>query len=966
MTEIKIEKVSDGIYEIKKGVKPCMKVPVRVYARENLIKKMQQDRTFEQGVNVACLQGIQKYAVIMPDGHQGYGFPIGGVAGISAENGVISPGGVGYDINCLAPGSKVLTEHGYWISAEEMPKKFNLQGVKVYNINEGHNDFSEVAFVAEREVEDNELAVKIVTESGRVIEGSEDHPVLTPKGYVFLGNIQEGDMVFIYPFEGVEFKAMNGILISEEDFREVDEQAIAYLKKRNLLPLRWDDPKLGILARILGFAFGDGHLGEMSGRLTFSLYGTHETLSELKKDLEKLGIRSNLYVRERDYSIETIKGSYTGKSVSAELRISSRAFAHLMKKLEMPLGKKVENPYRVPEWIKEAPLWIKRNFLAGFFASDGSIIEFKGVTPLPINLTQSKIENLENNLKEFMDEIAKLLEEFDVSTTIYRVRSKQGVTYRLALVGEESIRNFLSKINYEYSLEKKAKGLIAYAYLRFKERVKAERMKASETARDVYQRTGSVFKAYEAVKTIVNRRFVERAIYEGYKDARISKDFPTFEEFAKEKGHDGGFVVERIVKVERVKPKYEKFYDIGVYHEAHNFIANGIVVHNCGVRMMRTNLTYKDIKGKLVDLLRMIFTNVPSGVGSKGKIRIGPNSPEMDGVLERGAKWAIEQGYGWEEDAQFIEENGSMKTADPSNVSFKARKRGAPQIGTLGSGNHFLEIQRVAEIYEPETAKVFGITDVDQITVMIHSGSRGLGHQVCSDYLQTMVRAAAKYGVELPDKELAAVPFNSREGQQYFTAMSSAANFAWANRQAMMHWTREAFEKYFRTSAEDLGMHLIYDVAHNIAKVEEHDVNGKRMKLVVHRKGATRAFPKGHPDIPEKYRSVGQPVLIPGTMGTSSYLLVGDPRSMDISFGSTAHGAGRMLSRAAAKRRYYGKDVQRDLKHQGIIVMSASSVVIAEEAPGAYKNVDDVVRVSHDVGIARLVAKLVPLGVVKG
>ncbi len=387
---------------------------------------------------------------------------------------------------------------------------------------------------------------------------------------------------------------------------------------------------------------------------------------------------------------------------------------------------------------------------------------------------------------------------------------------------------------------------------------------------------------------------------------------------------------------------------------------------NCGVRMMRTNLTYNDIKGKLVDLLRMIFTNVPSGVGSKGKIRIGANSPEMDAVLKYGAKWAIEQGYGWDEDSQFIEENGSMKTADPSNVSFRARKRGAPQIGTLGSGNHFLEIQRVAEIYEPETAKIFGITDVDQITVMIHSGSRGLGHQVCSDYLQTMVRAASKYGVKLPDKELAAVPFNSDEGQKYFTAMSSAANFAWANRQAMMHWTREAFEKYFRTSAEDLGMHLIYDVAHNIAKLEEHDVNGKRMKLVVHRKGATRAFPKGHPDIPEKYRSVGQPVLIPGTMGTSSYLLVGDPRSMEISFGSTAHGAGRMLSRAAAKRRYYGKEVQRDLKQHGIIVMSASSVVIAEEAPGAYKNVDDVVRVSHDVGIARLVAKMVPLGVVKG
>ncbi|GAB6102001.1 intein-containing RctB family protein [Thermococcus atlanticus] len=940
-----------------------MRVPGRVYADDVLIEKMRSDRTLEQAANVAMLPGIYRYSIVMPDGHQGYGFPIGGVAAFDAREGIISPGGVGYDINCLAPGSKVLTEHGYWVKVEEMPEKFKLQGLRVYNIDEGHNDFSRVAFVAEREVEPEEFAVRIVTESGKVIEGSKDHPVLTPEGYVYLRNVREGDMVIVYPFEGVEFEERKGVLLDEKDFDGLDKQVIMFLKGKGLLPLRWEDPRLGTLARILGFALGDGHLGEMDGRLYLSFYGKERTLRELRKDLERLGINASLYVRERNYHIETVSGEYEGESISAELRITSRSFAFLMEKLGMPRGRKAEKPYTIPEWIKEAPLWIKRNFLAGLFAADGSIVEFKGVTPLPINLTQSKVEELEESLRKFMGDVAKLLAEFGVRTTVYPVKSKKGITYRLALVGEESVRNFLGRINYEYDLEKKAKGLIAYAYLLLKGHAKARRKKAAETARKVYGETRSIELAYLRVKDTVNRRFVERAVYEGDKEPRVPKDFPTFEEFAHERGYEGGFVSERVVKVERVKPSYNRFYDIGVYHSAHNFITNGVVVHNCGVRLIRTNLTEKEVRPKIKELVDTLFKNVPSGLGSKGRVRL--HWSQLDDVLADGAKWAVDNGYGWKEDLEHLEEGGRMEGADPDAVSQKAKQRGAPQLGSLGSGNHFLEVQVVDKIFDEKIAKAYGLFE-GQVVVMEHTGSRGLGHQVASDYLRIMEKAARRYRVPWPDRELVSVPFQSEEGQRYFSAMKAAANFAWANRQMIVHWIRESFEEVFKRKAEDMEMSIVYDVAHNIAKLEEHEVDGRRIKVVVHRKGATRAFPPGHPDVPRAYRDVGQPVLIPGSMGTASYVLAGTEGSMREAFGSTCHGAGRLMSRKAATRQYRGDRLRNDLMKRGIYIRAASLRVVAEEAPGAYKSVDNVVNVVHQAGIANLVARMRPMGVAKG
>jgi len=384
---------------------------------------------------------------------------------------------------------------------------------------------------------------------------------------------------------------------------------------------------------------------------------------------------------------------------------------------------------------------------------------------------------------------------------------------------------------------------------------------------------------------------------------------------------------------------------------------------NCGVRVLRTNLSVEDVKPRLKDLVDTLFRNVPSGVGSTGQLKL--SFKDLDEVLEYGVKWAIEHGFGWERDAEHTEERGSMKGARADKVSKVAKQRGHEQLGTLGAGNHFLEIQVVDRIYDPEIAKVMGITHVGQITVMVHTGSRGLGHQVASDYLQIMERAMRKYGINVPDRELAALPFKSPEAQDYFAAMAAAANFAWTNRQIITHWVRESFRKVFRQDPEALGMELIYDVAHNIAKIEEHIVNGEKYKVVVHRKGATRAFPPGHPEIPSDYSSIGQPVLIPGSMGTASYILVGTPHGARTWY-SAPHGAGRWLSRGDAIRTQPPEKVIEELSSKGVVLRAATRRVISEEAPEAYKDVDRVVLVAEKVKIAKPVVRLIPIGVVKG
>jgi tRNA-splicing ligase RtcB len=384
---------------------------------------------------------------------------------------------------------------------------------------------------------------------------------------------------------------------------------------------------------------------------------------------------------------------------------------------------------------------------------------------------------------------------------------------------------------------------------------------------------------------------------------------------------------------------------------------------NCGCRLIRTDLTERDLGGKVEKLAAALFRNIPCGVGSTGNIKLSRDDERR--VLTEGARWAVRQGYGEPEDPERTEEGGAMEGADPSLVSERALKRGRDQLGTLGSGNHFLEVDTVQEVYDPAVADVFGLSS-GQIVVQIHSGSRGLGYQVCDDYLRTMGKAVQKYNINLPDRQLASAPLESPEGREYFSAMACAANYAWANRQCMMHWTRETFMKTLGAGPADLNMRLVYDVCHNIAKKEIHEVEGRKREVCVHRKGATRAFPAGHPDIPECYRSVGQPVLIPGDMGSGSYVLVGTDLAMAETFGSTCHGAGRVKSRSKSKRATDASKLLEDLRNRGIIVVARGKRTVAEEAPEAYKDIDRVVDVVHRAGISRKVARLRPLCVIKG
>jgi len=385
---------------------------------------------------------------------------------------------------------------------------------------------------------------------------------------------------------------------------------------------------------------------------------------------------------------------------------------------------------------------------------------------------------------------------------------------------------------------------------------------------------------------------------------------------------------------------------------------------NCGVRLVRTNLTEDEVRPKIERLVNELFLRIPSGVGSEGKIRL--SEKELTEVMVKGSRWAIEKGYGDARDVIVTEESGCMKGANPDKVSSKAKKRGIPQLGTLGSGNHFLEVEVVDELYDLDAAKAMGIEDLGQVLLLIHTGSRGFGHQICTDYVGLLGEAVKRYGISLPDRQLACAPINSPEGQDYLAAMACAANYAWANRQFILHWVRECFMKVFGKSLQELGMRQVYDVCHNIAKIEEYTVDGKKETLCVHRKGATRAFPAGHRDIPDIYRSLGQPVLIPGDMGRFSYVALGTEVAMKETFGSTCHGAGRVQSRAAAKRSLRGADVARALAERGIIVKAESMASLAEEASEAYKDVSEVVDVTHKVGISRKVARARPMGVVKG
>ncbi|MCS7191255.1 MAG: RtcB family protein, partial [Fimbriimonadales bacterium] len=832
---------------------------------------------------------------------------------------------------------------------------------------------------------------RLRTRAGYTLTATGEHPFWTPEGMRPLKALRKGDCVAVYPFEGVAYELPSDeTLVSHTDveshLRRIGKsdnairQIVRGLERRGLLPLRMNSPLLPFLTKLLGYLTGSGTLRYIggSGKGVAAFYGKPWDLERIRADIAQLGFQpSTVRTRQRKHTTETVRPMSKFEAPECSFSVSSSALVALLACLGAPLGNKAQQAYRVPAWLLRAPRWIQRLYLSALFSAELTTPCTRKNHPATFQspvLSVDKTEPLAESGWAFLRDIQQMLEGFGVQARLLQRQRKVGyvsktgrrfVRCRLQILGDDAnLLRLWSQIGYDYAHERQQRACLAVAYLRLKQWATSGRSLAEVRAQDLHQQGRSP--AVIAATLGDNRRFAGRSVYEGrHTRPCIPKDFPTFTEFCADAlASEGGMVWDAVQSVEVVDYTEPFVYDLTVRHEDHNFIANGFVVSNCGVRLLRTELTEQKVRPRLKELVDQIFRDVPAGFGGEGLIRV--NRQELRQVMLKGAHWMVEHGYGWEDDLAHTEANGRLDMPDPDVITEKAIERGKDQLGTLGGGNHFLEIQVVDEIYDPQAAAAMGITQVGQVTVMIHTGSRGFGHQTCQDHLDIMEEAHKKYGIVLPDRQLACAPIQSEEGQTYLRAMHCAANFAFANRQAIAHWVRQAFAKVFKSTPESLGIYQVYDVAHNIAKIEEHEWEGKKIRVCVHRKGATRAFPPGHPETPEAYKEVGQPVLIPGDMGRYSFVLVGTEQGMRESFGTTCHGAGRVMSRKGALREAKKRDIAKELEKQGIIVRAQNKATLAEEASYAYKDVANVVEVVHNAGIARKVARLRPIGVVKG
>ncbi|MFY9300016.1 MAG: RtcB family protein [Candidatus Nitrosotenuis sp.] len=978
MSSVTPKKIGDMKYQIEADPSKGMKVPVTIYADEALLSKMMTDRTILQAINVSTLPGILGHAVVLPDGHEGYGFPVGGVAAMDAEEGMISPGGVGYDINCLHPSTRVYREEGTWKRIDDIGN-----GDVTLSFDTKSKSTIRTTPVLALKKKNNGAILKITTKFGRELLVTKDHPLLTDKGMVDAGVVSVGAKLVSHGFEGLQYsepderliygladieKAMATLGIGKKG--NARSQVLKYLSKFGLAELKTTSGKLPKILKIIGIILSDGTIPKENKYV--SIYGKKDDLKSIKADLGELGIPSIIVSRKRNHTINTHYGKTSLQTKEHSLKISSKGFRVILHVMGVPSGNRSSQRYRIPAWIKSLEPWQKRLFIAAYLGGElTKPISSNGYNFAMPALSVSKMETLVDNAFELVGDIREILGSLGIETSEpaladgYTYVEKNGTTKAVRLgiqSNAENMLRFLSAVGYVYNKEKETLASIASLYLQFTGVVKSQRENARNMAQEMYPNGAS---SGQILATLGGDycapSFIEHSIWSERKSPRVW-DVMRFEEFMQETSIGNGYGWDQIAKIETI-PYDGYVYDLTINDRNHNFIANGIVVSNCGVRLLRMNLTEKEVRPKLKELVTDLFNSIPSGVGSHGAVKL--NYSELDEVLVRGVNWAIEHGYGTKDDADVCEENGQIKNADPNKVSNTARKRGAPQLGSLGSGNHFLEVQKVEKVYDEEAAKRMGIKE-GNVTVLIHCGSRGFGHQICSDYLRVSEQALKKYNISLPDRELACVPNTSEEGESYRKAMFAALNFAWSNRQMITHWTRKSFERVFKNSESDLEMKLVYDVAHNIAKVERHKIDGKERPVVVHRKGATRAFPANRDEIPQKYRDLGQPVLIPGSMGTGSWILLGKPNSMSLSFGSTAHGAGRMMSRSRARREYTEEQVKKSLSDKGIFIKSLTRDGVVEETPEAYKDVDAVVNVSHELGIATKVARLAPIGVVKG
>ncbi len=896
--------------------KSGMRVPGLVYANEKMLRQIVEEQALEQVANVATLPGIVGHSLAMPDIHWGYGFPVGGVAAFRVDDGIISPGGIGYDINCLAGNSRILHEFGYNRMLRDFGESWITERIKCANSSEGIRN-TEIACFLRQPLPATQV-FKLTTESGKEIVATGDHPLLTSQGMVLLKDLPIGESVSVYPFEGVPYEQPSDqVLVTQEDLSRAYsgssnglDQILLLLRARELLPLGMNSPKLPYLVKLLGFIQGDGNLQLFrKGGSQMSFYGDAVDLEDLRADISALGFRpSRVYQRHRSHRIVTPYDLISFERTESYVLCRSTALALILYVLGATAGNKAEQNFLAPAWLDGAPRWMKRLYIAALFGAEltsPAIVTGRRFNFYTQVLSLNKRHSCADSGRQYLEKIRAWLREFEVESNFVKERIDRinavgdlSVRLRLQIKSEHSnLIRLWTRVGFEYNRRKQYLGCVAAQYLRLKTLVIAERRASIEFARGMTERGSGVQEIVAAVGSPhVRGRFVERSLYEPRRgDVRIGKSFPAFLDFLKEKTRDLGKTGQIWDTVIRKLPMdfAEPVYDFTVRNGNHNFIANSFVVSNCGVRMIRTALEEEDLREKLQPLVDALFVAAPSGVGSTGRVKVSMN--EIDDVLKDGARWAVKNGYGWQDDLETIEASGALEQADPDEVSDEAKKRGRGQIGTLGSGNHFLEVQVVDQIYDVTAGSAMGIDHPGQVVIFVHVGSRGLGHQVCTDYLRAAAASAREHGIDLVDRQLACMPFKSPEGQRYFGAMSAAANFAWANRQMITHWVREAFSKVFMKAPESLGMSLIYDVAHNIGKIESYAVDGVTQELLVHRKGATRAFPAGHPEIPEQYRSIGQPVLVPGDMGRYSFVAVGTQQSMQETFGSTCHGAGRLM-----------------------------------------------------------------------
>jgi len=947
-----------------------MRVPGIIFADESIIRDL-DEKVWEQVSNVATLPGIQKASMAMPDAHWGYGFPIGGVAAFDPkEEGIISAGGVGYDISCLTPDAKIMIEHGCWKKIGEM--KEDSQETLVSNSNMMLKEFSSRTLTLDKgeikektasyfmELDPKSQVVEVTSSTGRRINATSDHPFLTPNGMKPAETLKKGDLIAVYPFEGVEYEPCRDITIVGEH-NILEGQAKDSLVARNLLPLTENNTKLPLITKILGYLFGDGLVYFSGNKGYIHAYGQEEDLKTIAKDIKKLGYSARIYSRKRNHKITDQYGTKEFLSTSHELHVRSTSLAMLFKEIGMPVGNKTNQEYSVPAWLLSAPKWIKRLFLAGFFGAEMSTPKNVSRTNFycPV-VSQNKVAGALGSGIRFMQEVSNMLEEFGVKTNKISVRKEYKNKHRVRLIlssEPESLIALWTRVGFEYNRKRLEEGLAAAQYLKEKKEFMKKRLKAAVRTKE-YKAKGKSLK--EAIKDLsgehANSRFIERHYYsKEEKFPRVSENFISFGEW---RAKNPGPVFWEQVESTKALDYKGKVYDLTV-PGTHNFVANGFVVSNCGVRTIKTDLKKEDLKPKLKELMEELFRTVPAGLGSEGKITL--TKDQEDEMLAKGARWAVEQGYGTKEDLEYTEMKGTAPDADPSKVSDLAKKREKKQAGTLGSGNHYLEVQWVEEVYDPEIARIYGL-EKDQVVITFHCGSRGLGHQVASDYMQILDQAAPEYGIKLPDRQLACAPIESQEGKDYWQAMNAAINNALSNRQVIAHLTRKAFNKVF----PDAELPQLYDTSHNTCRKEEHTVNGTKKIVYVHRKGATSALGPGRPELPRSYMNAGQPVLIGGTMGTYSYILAGTEKGTEKAFGSACHGAGRRMSRTQAKKTWKGDRVIQDLANSGIIVKAHSFKGAAEEAPGAYKDVRQVVNAVHNAGLAKKVVRVRPLGVVKG